>query len=107
MNTPSRQVARQMKLTVNFRKEGRQVIAYAPALDISTVGKDEKHARKRFEELVSVFFDDLIERNVLGDVLSELGWKQTGRSINNKQQQSWSPPEISQKEISVSVPALV
>jgi len=35
-------------LTVSVIKEGRQYIAYSPALDLSTCGKNEKEARKNF-----------------------------------------------------------
>lgn len=107
MNIPMQHGLQQIKLSVSFRKEGKQVIAYSPALDISTVGKDEIEAKGRFEELVSIFFDDLIERDVFVDVLSELGWQRREVTVDNRQHQSWNPPEISQKEVSISVPVPV
>jgi predicted RNase H-like HicB family nuclease len=62
----------ELSLPVVFIKEGSQVVAYTPAFDISTVGKDESEARERFGELVNIFFKDLIENNTLEPVLSEL-----------------------------------
>ena len=56
-----------IKLTVNFIKDHKQIIAYSPALDISTVGKSEAHAKKRFQELVKIFLDDISERNIVGE----------------------------------------
>lgn len=59
-----------LKLSVNFIKEGKSVIAYSPALDLSTCGKNENEARKRFEETVQLFFEDIIERNTHEEVLT-------------------------------------
>lgn len=66
---------RNIKLTVNFIKEGKQIVAYSPSLDLSTVGNTYDQAKKRFEEAVNIFFEDVIKRNVMEEVLAELGWK--------------------------------
>jgi hypothetical protein len=86
-------------LPVSLIKEGTQVIAYTPALDISTVGKDEEQAKERFYELVNIFFADLAENRSIDQVLPELGWVKIA--------ESWNPPEVSNESISVSVPAFV
>jgi hypothetical protein len=39
--------------------EGRRYIAFSPALDISTSGKTEKEAKKRFEEMVQIFLEEM------------------------------------------------
>ncbi|MFA5249165.1 MAG: hypothetical protein WC397_01340 [Candidatus Paceibacterota bacterium] len=75
-----------IKLAVSIIKEGKQYIAYTPALDLSTCGKSEKQAKKRFEEAVDVFFQELIERGTLENVLADLGWK--------KIKTQWAPPKI-------------
>jgi hypothetical protein len=85
-------------LPVAFITEGAQVVAYTPALDISTSGKNEEEAKERFGELVNIFFKDLVENNTVDTVLSELGWK--------KGSQQWSPPAVSQQSVRVKVPAL-
>ena len=90
-----------IKLTVNFIKERKQVIAYAPALDISTVGKSEAHAKQRFEELVRIFLNDISERHVVDEVLTELGW--TKQSIQNKPQ--WIPPAVTSIDLQIPVTA--
>ena len=92
---------RSVKLTVNFIKERKQVIAYAPALDISTVGKSEEHAKQRFQELVKIFFDDISERHVVDAVLTELGWTKT--SVQNKPQ--WVPPAVRSVDLQVPIAA--
>jgi len=71
-----------IKLTVNFIKERNQVIAYAPALDLSTVGKSEAQAKKRFEELVRIFLHDISKRQVTDKVLTELG--RTKKSVQKR-----------------------
>ena len=80
-----------IKLTVNFIKDRKQVVAYSPALDISTVGKSETHAKKRFQELVHIFLKDISERNVVDEVLTELGWKKI--STPNRKSE-WVPPRV-------------
>lgn len=87
----------QVSLPVTFIREDGQIVAYTPALDLSTAGKDEREARERFGEIVRLFFKDLVENDTLDAVLSELGWR--------KVEERWSPPHISQESINVSVPA--
>ncbi len=89
----------EVNLPVTFINEGQQVVAYTPALDISTSGKDEDEAKEHFSELVNIFFKDLVESNTVDAVLSDLGWR--------KIEQQWSPPIVSQQSINVRVPALV
>lgn len=86
-----------LKLPVAFIKEGDQVVAYTPALDISTAGKSEAEAKERFGELVRIFFADLIENNTVDTVLTELGWERADNA--------WKPPVVSQQSVSVQVPA--
>jgi len=89
-----------IKVTVNFIKEDKQVVAYAPALDISTVGKSQAEATKRFEELVRIFLKDISERHVVDEVLGELGW--TKVSHNRKSQ--WVPPSVT--SVDLQIPAV-
>jgi hypothetical protein len=87
----------ELSLPVSFITEGDQIVAYTPALDISTSGKDEAEAKERFGELVTVFFKDLAENNTVDQVLSELGWRKVAKQ--------WRPPVISQQSLNVRVPA--
>ena len=86
-----------VQLPVALIKEDDQIVAYTPALDISTCGKTEAEARARFDELVRMFFADLIETNSIDTVLTELGLE--------RHETRWSPPAVSQESISVRVPA--
>ena len=87
----------EVNLPVAFIKEGEKIIAYTPALDISTVGKNEAEAKERFGELVRMFIADLVENNTVDAVLSELGW--------HKKAKQWNPPVVSQQSVNVRVPA--
>ena len=92
-----------VNLTVNFIKEGRQVIAYAPALDISTVGNSVEHAKSRFQELVKMFMADISERHVIDDVLTELGWTKAQIAPQTKPQ--WVPPSVTSIDLQVPIAA--
>lgn len=87
----------EVNLPVSLITEGNKIVAYTPALDISTVGKDEIEAKTRFAELVNIFFADLVENNTVEAVLTDLGWI--------KEEQKWNPPVISQESINVRIPA--
>jgi len=87
----------QLNLPVSFITEDHQVVAYTPALDISTSGKDEAEAKERFQELVGIFFQDLIENQTIDTVLTDLGWSKVAAQ--------WNPPVVSQQSLNVRVPA--
>ncbi len=78
-------------LPVSVIKEGKRFIAYTPALDLSTSGKTQKEAKKRFIEAVQIFIDELVEMNTLEQVLSNMGWK--------KVQKQWQPPLVVSHEL--------
>src|SRR3989344_5718428 len=87
-------------LTVQFIKHKDGVIAYAPSLDLSTVGKTLAKSQRMISEAIHIFFDELITRGTLTKVLSGLGWVQ--------RRSAWSPPRmIKEKSISLKLPALV
>jgi hypothetical protein len=88
----------EFNLPVSFITEGEQVVAYTPALDISTSGKNEAEAKLRFAELVNIFFKDLVENNTVDAVLTDLGW--------HKGKIAWNPPAISQESVNVRVPVM-
>jgi predicted RNase H-like HicB family nuclease len=85
------------KLPVVITKQGHQYVAYTPALDISTVGKSEKDVQKKFEELVTIFLEEIIEAGTVRQVLTELGW--------SKKEKAWNPPEVvSTDTIGINIP---
>lgn len=86
-----------VKLPVSILKEGKKFVAYSPALDLSTSGKTYGEAKKRFAEIVNIFFEEIDKKGSLEDVLKELGWA--------KIQSRWQPPVvISQESELVRVP---
>lgn len=94
-----RKVGLEFKLPVSIIKEGKSYIAYTPALDLSTSGKTYKEAKERFEEIVNIFFEELIKKGTLEEVLLDLGWKRV--------RAKWNPPiVVSQDFQTIQVPAL-
>ena len=75
-----------IKLRVSIFKEGKTFVAYTPALDLSTCGKTYAEVERRFSEAVELFFEELLKKGTLSNVLSDLGW--------NRERNKWQPPTI-------------
>ena len=87
----------EVKLPVSILREDKKYVAYTPALDLSTSGNNYEEVKKRFNEIVNIFFEELIKKGTLENVLRDLGWKRF--------QAKWNPPVvISQESQSVKVP---
>jgi hypothetical protein len=85
------------KLPVSVLREGRRFIAYTPALDLSTSGKSYEEAKKRFQEIVRIFFEELLRRGTLSGVLRDLGWRRV--------RARWIPPAVVSQELeSLQIP---
>lgn len=76
----------EISLPVFVLKENKYFIAYSPVLDLSTSGKSFEEAKQRFNEVVQVFFEELLEKGALEEVLADLGWQ--------KLKKEWTPPII-------------
>jgi len=74
------------KIPVFFFQEGKKVIAYSPALDISSCGDTEQLARKRFAEAAVIFLAEIHKMGTTEEVLEECGWNKVPN------QHMWTPP---------------
>lgn len=85
------------QLPVSIFKEGKQFVAYTPALDLSTSGKSYDEVKNRFQEIVGIFFEELVKKGTLEEVLTSLGLQ--------KVKKQWEPPlVVSQGLEKVSLP---
>ena len=80
----------EFSLPVSILREGKKYIAYTPALDLSTSGNTFDQAKKRFDEVVHIFFEEIMKENTTEQVLTELGWQK----VNAK----WNPPIVISNE---------
>lgn len=86
-----------VSLPIMFLREKDSFIAYTPVLDLSTVGDSLEEAKMRFDEAVRIFFEEIIEKGTIDDVLTELGWQ--------KQNNQFVPPiVIGNQTEQVSIP---
>ncbi|MFW5702413.1 MAG: hypothetical protein ACOCXP_00400 [Candidatus Dojkabacteria bacterium] len=81
---------KQVNLPVITLKEGDYFVAYTPALDLSSYGKDLKEAQRHFTEAVAIYFEEIIENGSWYDELTSLGW-----TINEKKQEFLAPVVVS------------
>lgn len=89
-----------VKVPVSFFREGKRFVAHSPVLDLSTSGKTLGEARRRFAEVVEIFFEELEDLGTTDEVLTGLGWQ--------RQKRAWQPPvPVSQdiEDIRVPLPA--
>ena len=90
----------EVSIPVIFMREGKKIVAFSPALDVATSADTFELAKKRFEESVEIFFEELINLGTLEEVLAELGWEKT--------RGAWEPPTIigqDSEAVQVPVPA--
>jgi len=88
------------KLPVSIFKEGEYFIAHTPALDISTSGDTYDEVRKRFREVVEIFFEETVRKGTLEEVLREFGWTRVRKQ--------WMPPVVishEPQEVRIAIPA--
>lgn len=64
-----------VQVPVTIFKEGKTFIAYSSVLDLSTSAKTFELVRKRFFEAVQIFFEELVAKGTLNEVLRDLGWR--------------------------------
>jgi len=79
-----------LQVPVSILREDKKYVAYTSALDLSTSGKNYQEVKKRFTEIVNIFFEELIKKGTLEEVLRDLGWK--------KVQSRWNPPIVISQE---------
>jgi len=79
-----------LQLPVSIFREGKHFIAYTPVLDLSTSGKSYGQVKKRFNEVAIIFFEELIKKGTLDEVLESLGWQ--------KVKKQWAPPVLISQE---------
>lgn len=58
----------EFNLPVSIIKEGKSYMAYTPALDLSTSGKNYEESKKRFSEAVDIFFEEIIKKGTIENV---------------------------------------
>jgi hypothetical protein len=85
------------QVPITIIKQGKRYVAYSPVFDLSTSGKSTKDVQKKFQEIATIFLEEIIEMGTIDDVLTELGWK--------KVQKKWTPPKvISSSSIGMHMP---
>jgi predicted RNase H-like HicB family nuclease len=63
------------EITVMLYQQGDYVMAYCPALDLSSYGKTEREAKSSFEEALDIFLEYCEEQGTLEQNLVACGWK--------------------------------
>lgn len=84
------QVNIQAKIPVSILREGNKFVAYSPALDLSTSADSHEDVKRRFAEIIDIFFEETLKKGTLNTVLADLGWK--------KMKSNWVPPILISQE---------
>ncbi len=83
-----------VEVAVFISKEGDSVIAYCPALELSSYGDTEDEARSSFEEVLEIFIEETVNKGTLEKVLLKLGW-----TLQQVPQVNYRPPRISEEDL--------
>lgn len=87
-------------LRVSVKREDGCIIVYCPELELSSYGETIEDAMKNFTEVLEIFFEDIIKRGTIEDVLRECGW----HKVSSKPIPHWVPPAfIAEKKIPLAV----
>jgi len=74
-------------INVVIVQEENQLIAYCPALELSSYGDNIEQAKKRFEKEIEIFFEETSNRGTLEKYLLKLGW-----TLTQKPKPIYNPP---------------
>ena len=80
-------------LHIKIIEEYGYFVAYCPALELSSYGKDLETAKKRFEEEIAIFLTETERKGTLEKYLLKMGW-----TLRNKPVPQYTPPEINIEE---------
>ncbi|RZK20309.1 MAG: hypothetical protein EOO56_12865 [Hymenobacter sp.] len=72
-----------LEVQVFLVPEGKQIVAYCPALELSTYGDSQEDAKGAFSEVLASFIQDTQAKGTLEKVLLELGWKLQQKPVVN------------------------
>lgn len=64
-----------VSIEVVLGQEGEYTVAYCPALDFSSYGKNEVDAKKAFNEALEIFFEETNANGTLEKFLLKQGWQ--------------------------------
>lgn len=78
------------KLPITVLKEDKRFVVYSPVIDLSTSGKTFEEAQKNFVEAALLFFEEIVDKKTIDEVLMELGW--------HKIKNDWQPPVVIAQE---------
>ena|SRR5208283_4282683 len=85
-----------VSLEVVFLREGEYIVAYCPALELSTQGKDKRTAERRFREALEIFFEETMRKGTLEQELLSLGW-----TLRKKPDPRYDPPRLSKDNLAL------
>ncbi len=74
-------------ITVFFFRENDHIVAYSPALDLSSCGRNLTQAKEMFAKALDVFFKSLEGMGTTEKALAELGWRRVSSG-----DQPWRAP---------------
>lgn len=81
-------------LQVVLYEEGDFSVAYCPALELSSYGKNNKTAKNEFETALTIFLEETMNRGTLEKELLSLGWV-----LQKVPEVKYEPPILDIKEL--------
>ena len=74
-----------IQFTTRTFKEGRNFVAHAIELDVSSCGGTKEKALKNLKEAVRLFLEEAEKMGTLGQILEESGYSRTGKQLRSRE----------------------
>lgn len=83
-----------VNVPVIFVQEGEYIVAYCPALDLSSYGLSERDAKDSFDAALKIFLDETEKKGTLERILLDLGW-----TLRHRPSYQYRLPEMSPQRL--------
>jgi predicted RNase H-like HicB family nuclease len=74
-----------IRFTTRTFKEGRNFVAHAIDLDVSSCGGTKEKALESLKEAVTLFLEEAEKMGTLSQILGESGYRRSGRQVRSRE----------------------
>lgn len=98
-----------VRLETRMQRDGREWVVWCPGIDVATQARTKKQAFESLREAVQLWFESCIERGVLAEALTEVGFEKVPanqpvpESFNTVRVETRPAPKPAVRQVSFSL----